>query len=178
VAEKVSKLVWAGRVISWLAAAVFLFSGFMKLKGGEDVTQMMSHLGLPASIVRPLAILEISCAVIYLLPPTAVLGAILLAGYMGGAICTHWRVGDSFLPQIGIGVAVWLGLWLRESRLRSIGPVRLPSRLLRLDRGLWCGAACLSRALKIEPGRRRSELRRRPGVESSAPALSLGRLSA
>jgi uncharacterized membrane protein YphA (DoxX/SURF4 family) len=129
VAEKVSKLVWAGRVISWLAAAVFLFSGFMKLKGGEELTQGMTHLGLPDSMVRPLAILEISCAVIYLLPPTAVLGAILLAGYMGGAICTHWRVGDSFLPQIGIGVAVWLGLWLRESRLRSILPVRLPSRM-------------------------------------------------
>ena len=72
----------------------------------------------------PLAILEISCAVIYLIPVTSVLGAILLAGYMGGAICTHWRVGDPFFAQIGIGVVVWLGLWLREGRLKGLIPLR------------------------------------------------------
>ena len=54
----------------------------------------------------------------------AVLGAILLAGYMGGAICTHWRVGDPFVLQIAIGVLVWLGLYLRESRLRALIPLR------------------------------------------------------
>jgi uncharacterized membrane protein YphA (DoxX/SURF4 family) len=124
VATRVSALVWVGRVISGLAACAFLFSGFMKLKGGDELVQGMAHLGLPDSMARPLAIVELACAVIYVIPTTAVLGAILLAGYMGGAICTHWRVGDSFLPQIAIGVAVWLGLWLRESRLRSILPLR------------------------------------------------------
>ena len=126
-AASVGKIVWTGRVISWLASLAFLMSAAMKLKGGEDVTQGLAHLGLPETMVRPLALLELSCVVIYLFPPTAVLGAILLAGYMGGAICTHWRVGDPFVLQSALGVAVWLGLFLRESRLRALLPFRLGS---------------------------------------------------
>lgn len=118
------KLVWAGRVISVLASLLFLMSAFGKLKGGPELTQGMAHLGLPERMVLPLAILELSCAVIYLIPATSVLGAILLAGYMGGAICTHWRVGDPFLPQIAIGLFVWLGLYLRDERLRQLIPLR------------------------------------------------------
>jgi hypothetical protein len=72
----------------------------------------------------PLAILEISCVVIYLIPATSVLGAILLTGYIGGAICTHLRVGDPFFLQIAIGIFVWLGLYLRESRLQELIPLR------------------------------------------------------
>jgi hypothetical protein len=72
----------------------------------------------------PLSILEISCVVIYLIPATSVLGAILLAGYMGGAICTHWRVGDPFFVQIALGILVWLGLYLRENRLKGLIPLR------------------------------------------------------
>jgi hypothetical protein len=99
----------------------------MKWKGGEELAKGMAHLNLPDTMIQPLALLEVSCVAIYLFPPTAVLGAILLAGYMGGAICTHWRVGDPFFVQIGLGVAVWLGLYLRESRLRSLLPFRLGS---------------------------------------------------
>ena len=123
-AAPVGKIVWLGRGISILASLAFLMSGVMKLKGGPQMTEGMAHLGLPISMVLPLAILEISCAVIYLIPATSVLGAILLAGYMGGAICTHWRVGDPFFVQIGLGVFVWLGLYLRESRLRGLLPLR------------------------------------------------------
>jgi hypothetical protein len=75
-------------------------------------------------MVLPLAILEISCAVVYLVPPTAVLGAILLAGYVGGTIVTHWRVGDPFVIQIVLGLLVWLGLFLREPRLKELIPLR------------------------------------------------------
>ena len=120
------KIVWVGRVISGLACLLFLFSAALKLKGGPELTQGMAHLGLPESMVRPLAILEISCVVIYLIPPTAVLGAILLAGYLGGAICTHWRVGDPFFVQILLGIFVWLGLYLREPRLKELIPLRRP----------------------------------------------------
>lgn len=123
-AAPIGKIVWVGRGISILASLAFLMSGVMKLKGGPQMTEGMAHLGLPMSMVLPLAILEISCAVIYLIPATSVLGAILLAGYMGGAICTHWRVGDPFFVQIGLGVFVWLGLYLRESRLRALLPLR------------------------------------------------------
>jgi MFS family permease len=84
----------------------------------------MAHLGLPESMIKPLAVLEISCVVIYLIPQTAVLGAILLAGYLGGAICTHWRVGDPFVVQIVLGIFVWLGIYLREPRLKDLIPIR------------------------------------------------------
>ena len=118
------KIVWVGRVISVLASLVFLMSAFMKLKGGTEVMQGMAHLGLPDSMIMPLAILEISCVVIYLIPATSVLGAILLAGYIGGAICTHWRAGDPFYIQMALGLFVWLGLYLRENRLKALIPLR------------------------------------------------------
>ena len=118
------KVVWVGRVISVLVSLIFLMSAFMKLKGGPELTAGMEHLGLPESMVVPLAILEISCVVIYLIPPTSVLGAILLAGYVGGAICTHWRAGDPFYVQVVLGILVWLGLYLREDRLKALLPLR------------------------------------------------------
>jgi hypothetical protein len=117
-------LVWAGRVISVLVSLVFVASAFMKLKGGTEVVQGMAHLGLPESLIVPLAILEISCVAIYLIPATTVLGAILLTGYLGGAICTHLRVGDPFLIQIALGIFVWLALYLRERRLAGLIPLR------------------------------------------------------
>ena len=121
---KASGRVWTGRVISALTCLVFAFSAAMKVKGGPELDQGMAHLGLPASMVLPLAVLEISCVLVYLIPQTAVLGAILLAGYVGGTICTSWRVGDPFVVQIVLGLLVWLGLWLREPRLRDLLPLR------------------------------------------------------
>ena len=118
------KIVWVGRGISVLVSLVFLMSAFMKMKGGAEVMQGMAHLGLPESLIMPLAILEISCVVIYLIPATSILGAILLTGYIGGAICTHLRVGDPFFIQIALGIVVWLGLYLRENRLKALIPLR------------------------------------------------------
>ena len=119
-------IAWVGRGISALVSFVFALSAFMKLKGGAEVTEGMVHLGLPESLIVPLAILEISCVVIYLIPATSVLGAILLTGYIGGAICTHMRVGDPFFIQIAIGISVWVGLYLREGRLKELIPLRTP----------------------------------------------------
>jgi hypothetical protein len=115
---------WIGRVISILASLLFLMSALLKLKGGPQLAQGIAHLGLPESMIVPLSILEISCVVIYLIPATSVLGAILLTGYIGGAICTHWRVGDPFFVQILLGMFVWLGLYLREDRLKGLIPFR------------------------------------------------------
>ena len=117
-------VVWIGRVISVLATLVFVVSAFMKLKGGAEVVEGMAHLGLPESLMMPLAILEVSCVVTYLIPATSVLGAILLTGYIGGAICTHLRVGDPFFIQIALGIFIWLGLYLRENRLKGLIPLR------------------------------------------------------
>ncbi len=118
------KIVWVGRVISILASLMFLLSAFLKLKDGPDVMKGIAHLGLLESMLVPLAILEISCVVIYLIPATSVFGAILLTGYIGGAICTHWRVSDPFVVQIVLGLLVWLDLYLRENRLRELIPLR------------------------------------------------------
>jgi DoxX-like family len=72
-----------------------------------------------------LGIVEIACAAVYVIPQTAVLGAILMTGYLGGAIATHVRVGQfGVIPQISLGVPVWLGLYLRDPRLRGLVPIR------------------------------------------------------
>jgi hypothetical protein len=120
------KIVWVGRGITGLLSLLFLFSGGMKLVGGAEVVQGMAQLGLPASMMVPLGILEIACTVVYLIPATSVLGAILLAGYMGGAICTHWRVGDAVFLPIVIAILVWVGVYLREPRLKALIPLRRP----------------------------------------------------
>ena len=118
------KVVWTGRVISILVALVFVVSALMKVKGGSMVTEGMAHLGLPGTMRLPLAVIEFSCAVIYLIPATAVLGAILLTGFIGGAMCTHWRIGEPVFMHIILGILVWLGLYLREDRLRALIPLR------------------------------------------------------
>jgi hypothetical protein len=118
------KVVWTGRVITGLVSLLLLFSAAMKFVGGAEVKEGMAHLGLPEPMTIPLGILEAACTVIYLIPATSVLGAILLAGYIGGAICTHWRAGDPFLPQVAIGLVIWLGIYLREPRLKALIPIR------------------------------------------------------
>jgi hypothetical protein len=117
-------MMWVGRVISALLSLLFALSAGMKLKGGTEVLQGMAHLGLPESLMVPLGILEISCVAIYLIPATSVLGAILLTGYIGGAILAHLRIGEPIFMQITLGVCVWLGLYLRENRLKELIPVR------------------------------------------------------
>lgn len=116
--------VWVGRVISVLTSLMFLMSAGMKLVGGPKVEEGMAHLGIPVPMLRPLAILELTCVVIYLIPATAVLGAILMTGYVGGIILTHWRVGDPVYIPIVLGLAIWLGLYLREDRLKEHIPIR------------------------------------------------------
>jgi hypothetical protein len=118
------KMMWVGRVVSALISLLFALSAGMKLKGGAEVLQGMAHLGLPESLMVPLGILEISSVAIYLIPATSVLGAILLTGYIGGAILAHLRIGEPIFMQIALGVCVWLGLYLRENRLKELIPVR------------------------------------------------------
>jgi DoxX-like family len=116
--------VWVGRGITAVVALAFLISGVMKLVGGPEVKEGIAHLGLPESMLVPLALLEIACVVVYLVPASAVLGAVLLTGYIGGAICTHWRVGDPFYVHVVLGMVVWLGVYLREVRLHAVLPLR------------------------------------------------------
>ena len=117
-------IAWVSYAISIVVALVFVVSAVMKIKGGEEVAQGMAHLGFPEALLVPLSIVELTCVILYLVPATSVLGAILLTGYIGGAICTHLRVGDVFVLQIALGLLVWLALSLREPRLKPLIPLR------------------------------------------------------
>lgn len=118
------KIFWTGWVLSILSCLLFIFSAALKLSGGPEVLKGFSHLGIPSRMMIPLAILEIACVVVYLIPATSVVGAILLTGFLGGAICTHWRVGDPFYIHIALGILIWLGIYIREERLRALIPLR------------------------------------------------------
>lgn len=118
---------WISWIASTLPVIVLLMSGSMKLARPAGLAEQFSHFGLPISLAVPLGLLEIGCTLIYLVPATSVLGAILLTGYLGGAIVTHVRLGEPFFLQAGLGVLVWLGLYLRDARLRSLLPLRTVS---------------------------------------------------
>lgn len=113
-----------GWVLGVIPCLLLIFSGVMKLAGPPDLAKGFEHLGWPTKLAVPLGILELACVVVYLLPRTAVLGAILLTGYMGGAIATHVRIEEAFSAQAALGVVLWLGLFLRDARLRAILPLR------------------------------------------------------
>ncbi len=116
---------WAGRIISALPVLLMVFGGvFGVLKPAVAVPGFL-HFGYPERLFLPICILEIACAVVYAIPRTSVLGAILLTGYLGGATATHVRIGDPlfFVPVI-LGVMVWGGLFLRDDRLRALIPLR------------------------------------------------------
>jgi hypothetical protein len=111
--------VWVGRVISWIAALLFAMSAVMKLMMLPMVIEGMQHLGLPQKLIRPLGAIELLCVVVYLIPQTSFLGAILFTGYVGGTIITHWRIGEPPIAQILFGILFWVGLYLRRPRLRE-----------------------------------------------------------
>jgi uncharacterized membrane protein YphA (DoxX/SURF4 family) len=114
-----------GWLLSALPSLVLFFSGSMKLVKAEDVVKGFEHLGYPEHLALALGIVEIGCTLVYLIPRTAVLGAILLTGYLGGAIATHVRLLEmQFLAPLVLGVLIWGGLFLRDPRVRALIPVR------------------------------------------------------
>jgi hypothetical protein len=121
------KSLWAGRIISALVGLLLVFSGVMKLLKPAPILQGFAHFGYPESLILGIGILEIACAIVYLIPRTSVLGAILVTGYLGGATATNVRVADpSFYVTVILGVLAWAGLYLREDRLRALIPLRKP----------------------------------------------------
>jgi len=118
------KMLWAGRILSALPVLMLLFSGAMKLVKPVSVLEGFVGLGYPESLALWIGIVELACAVLYVIPRSSVLGAILLTGYLGGATATHVRIGEPFFIPIVLGVFVWGGLYLRDERLRTILPLR------------------------------------------------------
>ena len=120
-------MVWTGRVLSGLAAAFMLLDGVMKLVKPSFVVEATTKLGFAESVIVPLGVVLTASTIAYLIPQTAVLGAIVLTGYLGGAVATHVRAGDGAFAitfPIVFGALIWGGLCLRDRRLRALVPWR------------------------------------------------------
>jgi hypothetical protein len=115
---------WTGRVLTTLPALTLIFSAAMKITGSADIAKGFEHVGIPLSHAIGLGILELACTLIYLIPRTSVLGAILLTGYLGGAIQTNVRIGDPVYIHLVLGVMIWGGLYLRDLRIRALIPLK------------------------------------------------------
>jgi hypothetical protein len=122
-----NKTIWTGRVLSTLLSLMLLLDGVMKLIQPPEVLEACDKLGIPLSAIAGIGIALLASTILYAVPATAGLGAILLTGYLGGAVMAHLRVGDPgwmvVMPAI-FGALVWLGLFLRDSRLRELVPIR------------------------------------------------------
>ncbi len=119
---------WTGRILSTLPVLFMLMDGVMKLMKPDFVVKATVQLGFPENVIIPLGITVLICTILYAIPQTAVLGAILLTGYLGGAVATHVRGGDPLfshiLAPVYFAVMLWIGLYLREPRLSALVPLR------------------------------------------------------
>ena len=118
-------MLWSGRVISGLIVSFLLFDAIIKVIKLAPAVEATTRLGYPVSVLVPIGIALLVSTVLYAIPRTAMLGAILLTGYLGGATATQVRVGDPWLLlPVVFGVLLWAGLFLRDARLRVLIPVR------------------------------------------------------
>ena len=119
---------WAGRIMSGLGVAFLLMDGVMKLFKPAVVREAFARLGYPESEIIGVGVLLLMCTGLYLIPRASILGALLLTGYLGGAVATHVRVGDPLLSHVlfptYIAALLWVGLYLREPRLRALVPLK------------------------------------------------------
>jgi DoxX-like family len=122
-----STRLWASRIMSGLAALFLLLDGGMKLFKPPVVVEATVQLGYPESVIVGIGVVLLISTILYLIPRTAILGAILLTGYLGGAVATHVRVSavlfNIVFPVI-FGALLWGGLWLRDRRVRKLLPLR------------------------------------------------------
>ena len=117
------RMLWAGRIISALAVLFLLFDAITKLIKPAFVVDATVQLGYRESVIVGLGIVLLTCTILYVIPRTAVLGAILLTGYLGGAVATHVRVAGPVFPIIFpviLGAMIWIGLYLRDQRAQSL----------------------------------------------------------
>jgi hypothetical protein len=121
-----SRWIWTGRVLSGLMVAFLLFDGIIKLLKIQPVIDTFAQLGWPIKFAVPIGIVDVACAVLYAIPRTAVLGAVLLTGLLGGAIATHTRIDSPLFSHtlfgVYMGLWAWGALYLREPRLRALLP--------------------------------------------------------
>ena len=124
--KPVSKsMLWTGRILTALPVLLLLFSAVLKLLKTVEVVEGFARYGYPEHLIVGLGVLELTCTLIYAIPRTAILGAILMTAYLGGATATNVRVGDpSFVMTALLGVLAWGGLYVRDPRVRELIPLR------------------------------------------------------
>ncbi len=123
-----AKRLWTGRVLSGLLVLFLLMDGVMKLLKPAQVLTAQVELGWPDRITVATGIVLLICTVLYAVPRTAVVGAILLTGYLGGAVAIQWRVGHPLFAEtlfpVYMGIVLWAGLCLRDAQLCEMIPMR------------------------------------------------------
>jgi len=122
------KALWAGRTISNVIVLLLVLDGVMKFFKPKPVVDAFAHLGIPIELDFAIGTLLLLCTLLYAVPATSILGAILLTGYLGGAVMSHLRAGDPLFTHVlfptYLGSLIWLGLYLRDPRLRVLIPLR------------------------------------------------------
>lgn len=125
-----NKALWAGRIVSGLVSLFLLFDAIGKLMRADVVLQAFDKLGYQRSVSIGIGTVLLICVAIYVIPRTSILGAILLTGYLGGAVAVQVRVGNPLFSEalfpVYMGILIWGGLFLREERLRALVPLRRP----------------------------------------------------
>jgi hypothetical protein len=115
---------WTGRALSGFATLFMAFDCGMKLVEAPMAVKGTTELGYPASVIFTLGLIQLGCLIAYLIPRTAVLGAILFVGYLGGAVATHVRVGNPLFSHVlfplYVAALLWIGLGLRDPRVRAL----------------------------------------------------------
>jgi hypothetical protein len=126
-ARRANARIWTGRALTALAGLFTIFDGVMKLFMPAPVVEATTRLGFPLSLTPGVGALLLLCTLVYLIPRTAVLGALLLTAYLGGAVAIQMRAGsppfENVFPVL-FAIVVWAGIYLREDRLRSLVPLR------------------------------------------------------
>lgn len=124
---------WAGRILTGMVTLILLGSGTAKIAGAPQMVRGLIRAGIPVAAILPIAVLELSCLALYLMPRTTVLATFLLTGYFGGATVTHIIGRENWAPPLLIGLMIWGGTWFRVPELRNWLPLgRIPEEAGRL----------------------------------------------
>jgi len=123
----VRRALWAGRILSALVVVALVADGAIQLFAPAQITSMLRETGFAMHLTRVVGPIILACAILYAIPATAVLGAILVTGFLGGAICAHVRIGELGSPpeliSLLLGAMTWGGLYLRDPRIRALLPL-------------------------------------------------------
>lgn len=117
-------MLWGGYAMSALPSLMLFFSAGMKLAKPAPLIEGFAKMGYPEHLALGIGVVELISTILYLIPRTSVLGAILLTGYLGGATATHVRLSEPFIGPVVFGVLIWGGLYLRDARIRALIPLK------------------------------------------------------